>query len=657
MSQDAEESSLLLAKGTYFLGVLWLLVLVGKGFVGRPVLYHVHPEVTAEGVLALGVAALLLLALVVALVKHSATGSAGESFTLTAVAPSYFVGTIILWVLWVQDSPSKSASYVPLGVLAATSFVATYLWHFGFLKKSRVHGRTRQLGPNEAGASNEQEPARLEKPRKTFASIHGNQAVKDRLKEAGTAIVGSKATGASPRNGILLHGGPGDGKTSLAEAFAGELGLPLLQLTYADVASEWVGKKSAGVRAAFAQAIRHQPCVFFIDEADSFIESRDGGGGPGVKEDRDLVNAMLTLMVDIRKHKVVLVAATNHLDRLDSAGVREGRFDFKIEIPPPDLPARIGLLKDGLRANAPKVHVPADVIETVAGRWNGFSAKRILAVTEELPSHLKGRANASFADFMGALRTIQGQRGAVLEDVKPLADLVFSPRTRDLLEQIVGRMADPEHTERHGGTLPTGILFSGPPGTGKTAASKAMAKEIGWAFLPATGGELSRDVRKLEALHAKAKELRPAIIFVDEGDELLRSRDFSSSTESTNKLLTLMDGVNDRVRDVVWIAATNNPDQIDAALLRGGRFTEKVVFELPSAPALASHVVRWLEKRKVQLEEGFSASKLATLVEGRSIADAEAIAQSALNRAISRRAGSVIVTEADARQAVQTVLG
>src|SRR5206468_8298826 len=150
-------------------------------------------------------------------------------------------------------------------------------------------------------------------------------------------------------------------------------------------------------------------------------------------------------------------------------------------------------------------------------------------------------------------RQLQGQRGAVPENVTPLGELVFSAGTREMLELIAARMSDPAHTERHGGTLPTGVLFFGPPGTGKTAACKALAHAIGWAFLPVTGAELARDPDRLEALYTKAKDLRPTVIFIDEADELLRDRQFSASTAATNKLLTHLDGVGDRVRDVVWI--------------------------------------------------------------------------------------------------------
>jgi transitional endoplasmic reticulum ATPase len=318
----------------------------------------------------------------------------------------------------------------------------------------------------------------------------------------------------------------------------------------------------------------------------------------------------------------------------------------------------LGLLWKGLRDNLPGYHVEDEVVKAVAVRWNGFSVKRILAVTEELPTYMKGqggRKAVEFSDFMGALRQLQGQRGAKPENVKPLADLLLSADTREALDLIAGRMADPEHTEKHGGTLPTGVLFSGFPGTGKTATAKALAAEIGWAFLPSTGAELARDPKKLEALYAKAKDLRPAIIFIDEADELLRSREFSGSTDATNKLLTLMDGVGDRVRDVVWIAATNHPDTIDSALLRGGRFTEKVRFELPDEEAMAKFVDRWIAVRKVQLAPDLPPEHVVKMLGQQSIANAEAALQAAVNRAVARRTTPVVVGQADVAQAVRMV--
>jgi transitional endoplasmic reticulum ATPase len=563
-------------------------------------------------------------------------------------------GGYLLWLMGPSVGFTGHAFYVGMFVLCGLTL---YGFKTGALYASE---RTRVRNAPQKSSDVEAAPdiARASHPKTSFKDIFGNSDIKARLKEAAQAIVSPRSEERQVRNGILLSGEPGNGKTVFAEALAGELKLPFLQLSYADVASQWVGEKTSRINGAFAQARRQQPCVLFIDEVDSFLESRDSGRNDGTKEDRDVVNALLTLMVDIRKDKVILVAATNHIDRLDGAGIREGRFDFKVEITPPDQEARVGLLTHGLKTQLPHVSVDPAVVDLVARRWNGFSVKRILAVTEELPSYLAraGKSSIAYEDFMGALRVLQGRKGSTPENVKPISDLVLSPATREMLDLIVGRMADPEHTESHGGTLPTGVLFYGPPGTGKTATAKALAREIDWAFLPATGADLARDPKALEKLYAKAKELRPCIIFVDEADELLKSRDYSPNTESTNKLLTLMDGVNDRIKDVVWVAATNNPDQIDAALLRGGRFTEKVLFEKPSAEGLATYLDGWFTTRKVTLESGLTSAVIADMVGSESIANAEALVQAALNRAISRRSAPVVVTRADVEQAIRTIL-
>jgi transitional endoplasmic reticulum ATPase len=634
----------------------WCVIAAGKAvFYREPLLYTYYPEVASETYPVLAVGGVLVVGLVYCTLKAAVLGRSQTAIALNVLAPRVFIGASVVAGGWLLAKPAAGASHLPLAALVVLSGWCSYLSHWGYLSPRRA--RARQL-QKESASGDQESVARVTRPKMTFASIYGNEAIKARLKDAALAITAKRAEGIRPRNGILMHGAPGNGKTAFAEALAGELRLPLVTLTFADVASQWVGEKSARVRAAFEHARRQQPCVLFVDEVDSFLEARDGRGD-GVKEDRDLVNAMLTLMVDLRQTRVILVAATNHMDRLDGAGVREGRFDFKVEITPPDLAARVGLLKKGLAENLPGARVEESVIQSVAERWNGFSVKRILAVTEELPAYLKGNGlrSVGFDELMGALRQLQGQRGHVPENVKTLDELVFSASTREMIDLIVGRMADPEHTERYGGTLPTGVLFFGPPGTGKTAACKALAKAIGWAYLPATGADLARDPKKLDALYAKAQDLRPTVIFIDEADELLRDRQYSPATEATNKLLTLMDGVGDRVRDVVWIAATNHPDQIDAALLRGGRFAEKVMFELPSARDLAAYMQRWLERKKVALEDGFGVDRIAEMVGPASIADAEAILQASVNRAVARRQTPVTVGAEDVQRSVSLVNG
>lgn len=639
--------------------IYWLVVLTGKFFLREPLLY----SYTASGYTqeTIPVAAVLLVqavSLVYQLLTRTACGRAADSFLLLERSPWIaVVSTIVFW-MWVEAKPAPGSSYLPLAALTAVSILCSVVVRWGPMSRDshRARAALRLAGPqDERGAV-----ARVSRSTRTFAHIAGHQQVKDRLLGAARAVLHSRPKRGAPlpRNGVLLYGEPGNGKTMFAEALAGEMRLPLLSLSYSDVASKWVGEKTSRVRQVFEEAVRQQPCVLFLDEVDSFLESRENTGPGTVREDRDLVNALLTLMVDVRQSRVLLMAATNHMERLDPAAVREGRFDFKVEVPSPDLEARKGLLREGIARALPGTSVAEPLIDSVARRWNGYSSKRILAVIDEVPAVLRasGHKTPDLQDFVDALRAVQGHAAAPFENVRSLAELVLPVRTRHGLENMLGRMADPERTERLGGTLPTGVLFYGPPGTGKTAAAKAIAKHVGWTFLTATGAELSRDISALEKIYRKAMELRPAIVFVDEADELLRNREYSAATQATNKLLTLMDGAADRVRDIVWIAATNHVDQIDGALLRGGRFSEKIPFELPSEADLQAHIGAWLNARDLQLERGFNVCALVGMMGSVSIATAEAVVQSAVNIAIGRGT-PVLVLRQDTLHAIDLVMG
>lgn len=341
--------------------------------------------------------------------------------------------------------------------------------------------------------------------------------------------------------------------------------------------------------------------------------------------------------MNIRSRGVIVVAATNLLDTLDPAAIREGRFDFKVEVPPPDRVAREGILRASAAKHAAHLRADPQALSRVADRWDGFSVSRLVAVAKALPEVAQKHGPLGFDQWMAALRQVQGSSGQRNQAPRKLQDLILAPQTREALDLLAARMSAMESSEKLGATLPRGVLFYGPPGTGKTVAAQALTQAAGWAFLVGSGAELAGDFEKLQALVQQAADLRPCVLFIDEADDLLRNRAFGQRAEALNRLLTLLDGAGTPLRDVMLIAATNNPEEVDPALLRAGRFTEKLLFEAPDVAGLLLAAQRWVAQRPVVVDLAVL-EYIAGRMEGHSVAMLEGVLQYALNRAAVRSA-------------------
>lgn len=490
----------------------------------------------------------------------------------------------------------------------------------------------------------------------TLDDIYGMVDTKSRLKRAAVEITEGEA---GARNGILMYGEPGNGKTVFAKALAGELDLPLITITHGDIASKYINESTENLMQVFRDAKAQAPCVLFLDEVDSLMKSRENSLSTN-QEAGQIVNTLLTEMINLRSHRVVLMAATNYLAQLDAAAIREGRFDYKIEITPPDKDARIGILSSALVDRFPSNAIDDEGMVRAAVRWEGFSVKRIQSVAEELADMRKESAIAKvdFDTLQVALRRVQGKRGSLPANTKTVDQLILTDSVRKQIRGIARRMKDVDLVERRGGTVPAGLLFFGPQGTGKTECARALAKHSGWAFLATSGNDLISNSQELDRLVKEAKDIRPCIIFIDEADDVLQNREMSGVTTVTNKLLTVMDGAAGKTPDILFIAATNHPDRVDPAALRGGRFTEKVSFQLPDHAGLTSFIAAWLDSSKASFEGGLDAHTLAVILGEVSIANAQAVLQEAVNQMIGRtdEGGDFTVTQADVQSAKQAVL-
>ncbi|MBI2470138.1 MAG: ATP-dependent metallopeptidase FtsH/Yme1/Tma family protein [Planctomycetes bacterium] len=230
----------------------------------------------------------------------------------------------------------------------------------------------------------------------TFIDVAGCDEAKEELKEIIDFLSYpdrfQKLGGKIPK-GVLLIGPPGTGKTLLARAVAGEAGVPFFSISGSDFVEMFVGMGAARVRDMFEQAKEKAPCIVFIDEIDSVGRQRGTGLGGGHDEREQTLNQLLAEMDGFSSQKgVIIVAATNRPDVLDSALLRPGRFDRQITVDRPDLIGREAVLA----VHAKSIKLASEVsLKTIAKRTPGFSGADLANVINEA-ALLAARYNKNF---------------------------------------------------------------------------------------------------------------------------------------------------------------------------------------------------------------------------------------------------------------------
>ena len=409
--------------------------------------------------------------------------------------------------------------------------------------------------------------------------------------------------GVDPPKGVLLHGPPGTGKTLLARAVANESAAQFFHIAGPEIMGSAYGESERRLREIFEQAAQAAPSIIFIDEIDSIAPKR--GQVTGEAEKR-LVAQLLTLLDGMEpRQNTVVIAATNRPEALDEALRRPGRLDREIVIGVPDDRGRREIL--GIHTRGMPLAADVD-LDDLARRTYGFVGADLAALTREaaleavrrimpklnlaeetIPTEILDALSVELKDFDNALKRVQpsAMREVMVEaprigwdDIGGLDD------ARDRLREGVELpLKHPEAFRRLGIRPAKGFLLYGPPGTGKTLLAKAAARESEANFIATKSSDLlskwyGESEQQIARLFARARQVAPTIIFIDELDSLVPARggglgEPQVTERVVNTILAELDGL-EELQNVVVIGATNRPTLIDPALLRPGRFDDLI---------------------------------------------------------------------------------
>jgi transitional endoplasmic reticulum ATPase len=461
--------------------------------------------------------------------------------------------------------------------------------------------------------------------------------------------------GVDPPRGVLLHGPPGAGKTRLARAVANESEASFFTINGPEIMGSAYGESEKRLREVFEEAAKAAPSIVFIDEIDSIAPKRTQVHGEAEKR---LVAQLLTLMDGLHaRSNLVVIAATNRPDAIDEALRRPGRFDREIIIGVPDEKGRreiIGIHTRGMP-------LTEDVsLDELARTTHGFVGADIAALAREaaieavrrimpqldleaqtIPVEVLESLSVTRDDFLEALKRVQpSAMREVMVQVPNIgwADIGGLDEAQlRLKEGVELPLRNPEAFRRLGIRPAKGFLLYGPPGTGKTLLAKAVAKEAEANFISVKSSDLlskwyGESEQQLSRLFARARQVAPCVIFIDEIDSLVPARGTSNAGEPqvtarvVNTILAEMDGM-EEMQSIVLIGATNRPALVDPALLRPGRLDELVYVGTPDEKG-REHILK-IHTARMPLAKDVNLVKIAGETERFTGADLEDVVRRA----------------------------
>jgi len=466
-----------------------------------------------------------------------------------------------------------------------------------------------------------------------------------------------KAIGVKPPRGILLYGPPGTGKTLIARAVANETGAFFYLINGPEIMSKLAGESESNLLKAFEEAEKNSPAIIFIDELDAIAPKREKTHG---EVERRIVSQLLTLMDGLKQRShVIVMAATNRPNSIDSALRRFGRFDREVDIGIPDATGRLEVLR--IHTKNMKLNDDVD-LEQVAAETHGHVGADIAALCSEAAlqqirekmdlidleeDQIDAEVLNSLAVTMENFRFAMGKStpSALRETVVEVPNVSWEDIgglegvKRELQELVQYPVEHPEKFLKFGMTPSRGVLFYGPPGCGKTLLAKAIANECQANFISIKGPELltmrfGESKAKVRDVFDKARAAAPYVLFFDELDSIAEARggggDAGGAADRViDQVFTEMDGMGAK-KNVFIIGATNRPEIIDVDVLSLRRFDRWIHVPLPDEKSREAI----LKSNLRNLSPDVDLSELSRVTNGFSGADLTDICQCAIRLSI-----------------------
>lgn len=503
---------------------------------------------------------------------------------------------------------------------------------FGGLRLTRRVPMTQRLD----GTSSLEDGLQNKTPAVRFSDIGGLDSAKQQILQLARARLSARPFEKQGivQNGILLYGPQGTGKTLLAEATAGELGLKYIYVSGVALNGMWIGETENNVRRVFSEAGRGRT-LLFLDEIDALGATRQQQTGTSVSGTRVFNNTTIQLMQCIDQYRrvpgLLIMAATNTLDSLDPALIREGRFDLKVRLDLPTESERRQILAALLRKRSADFQV-----ETWARMTSGYSPAKLNALVDRAASIAMAAGEPFREKHLEEAFGASGGKDRPLIQPVQWEDLIVEPAVEEELRLLVRQL---KIRTSAAVPVPTGVLLAGPPGTGKTMIARLLATQASRSFYPVTAADLlgsgqGDSVKRLAELFARAKEHSPSIIFFDELDGLFGSTHTFVSSHDTQFIEQALIEISriEPSHQVLLVGATNHPDRLDSRIIRGGRFSEKIEITVPGA----ANRERLIPKLLAGTVSAVPLSQLVEKTAGMAPSDIEAIVQAARRFAFGR---------------------